>query len=137
MYRVSIEINFCYGHRLQDYAGVCRHLPGHNGRAVLTLEAPELDPQGMVHDFRAAKDSVKDWLDAELDHTLILQDTDSVLPVLRDAGEKVTVIDCPPTAENIARLIYERAEAVGLPVVEVALWETERCCATYSGTRSG
>ena len=119
MYRVSIEINFCYG------------------RAVLTLEAPELDPQGMVHDFRAAKDSVKDWLDAELDHTLILQDTDSVLPVLRDAGEKVTVIDCPPTAENIARLIYERAEAVGLPVVEVALWETERCCATYSGTRSG
>jgi 6-pyruvoyltetrahydropterin/6-carboxytetrahydropterin synthase len=41
-------------------------------------------------------------------------------------------MDCNPTAENIARLIYDHAKAAGLPVVEVILWETERCCSTYS-----
>ena len=39
VYRVTKEIHFCYGHRLLDYAGKCRHLHGHNGKAVVTLEA--------------------------------------------------------------------------------------------------
>jgi 6-pyruvoyltetrahydropterin/6-carboxytetrahydropterin synthase len=134
MFCVSIEISFCYGHRLQEYDGVCRHLHGHNGRAILTMASETLDDQGMVHDFRSAKDAVKGWLDGAFDHTLILQDSDPILPVLREAGEKVTEIDCPPTAENIARLIYEQAERCGLPMVEVALWETERCSATYRGS---
>ena len=36
MYVVTRELRFCYGHRLLEYAGKCRHLHGHNGRAVLT-----------------------------------------------------------------------------------------------------
>jgi 6-pyruvoyltetrahydropterin/6-carboxytetrahydropterin synthase len=51
--------------------------------------------------------------------------------VLRERGERVYVMDTNPTAENIARMIYERAATVGLPVVEVTLWETESCHATY------
>ena len=51
MYQVTREIDFCYGHRLLNYDGKCRHLHGHNGRAVLTLAAPELDGLGMVMDF--------------------------------------------------------------------------------------
>ena len=39
MYRVTREIHFCYGHRLLNYDGKCRHLHGHNGKAVITLEA--------------------------------------------------------------------------------------------------
>jgi 6-pyruvoyltetrahydropterin/6-carboxytetrahydropterin synthase len=42
------------------------------------------------------------------------------------------VMDCNPTAENIARLIYEQAKHSGLPVVEVVLWETEHCFSTYA-----
>ena len=34
MFRVTKEIHFCYGHRLLNYDGKCRHLHGHNGRAV-------------------------------------------------------------------------------------------------------
>ena len=37
MFRVTREIEFCYGHRLLNYEGKCRHLHGHNGRAVITL----------------------------------------------------------------------------------------------------
>ena len=38
-------------------------------------------------------------------------------------------------AENIARLIFDHAAAAGLPVVEVVLWETEKCSATYGPGR--
>ena len=39
MFTVSREIDFCYGHRLLNYAGKCRHLHGHNGRVVIAFEA--------------------------------------------------------------------------------------------------
>src|SRR5689334_9940679 len=58
MYRVSREIDFCYGHRLLDYDGKCRHLHGHNGRAIITLEAPSLDARGMLVDFVEIKSKV-------------------------------------------------------------------------------
>jgi 6-pyruvoyltetrahydropterin/6-carboxytetrahydropterin synthase len=45
------------------------------------------------------------------------------------------VMDCNPTAENIARLIHEQTATAGLPVVEVVLWETEHCFSTYSSRR--
>jgi 6-pyruvoyltetrahydropterin/6-carboxytetrahydropterin synthase len=38
-----------------------------------------------------------------------------------------------PTAENIARLIFGRAVQAGLAVIEVVLWETEQCHASYIG----
>ena len=30
MYSVTKRIDFCYGHRLLDYDGVCKHPHGHN-----------------------------------------------------------------------------------------------------------
>jgi 6-pyruvoyltetrahydropterin/6-carboxytetrahydropterin synthase len=57
---------------------------------------------------------------------------DPLLPVLRERGERVFVMECNPTAENIARLIYEQTRQAGLPVVEVVLWETEHCFSAYT-----
>jgi len=132
MYRVTREITFCYGHRLLYYEGKCRHLHGHNGRAVLTLEAEELDRQGMVMDFARIKQVVQTWIDKNLDHRMLLHKDDPVLPELRRQGEPVFVMEVNPTAENIARLIYDYAAAQGFPVSEVRLWETESCYATYA-----
>ena len=67
MYRVTREIHFCYGHRLLDYEGKCRHLHGHNGRALITLAAAKLDTQGMVLDFSRVKRVVGGWIDDSLD----------------------------------------------------------------------
>jgi len=136
MYRVTREIEFCYGHRLINYGGKCRHLHGHNGRAVIVLEAPTLDATGMLVDFGAIKDKVQRWIDENLDHAMLLCREDSILPLLRDRGERVFVMDDNPTAENIARLIFEHAARTGLPVVEVILWETEKCHAAYTGSRA-
>ena len=136
MYRVAREIKFCYGHRLLNYDGKCRHLHGHNGRAVITLAAQELDALGMVMDFSRIKRVVQSWIDETIDHKMLLHQDDPVLPFLREQGEPVHVMKVNPTAENIARLIYDFATAQGFPVTEVQLWETENCHATYSGERS-
>jgi 6-pyruvoyltetrahydropterin/6-carboxytetrahydropterin synthase len=48
-------------------------------------------------------------------------------------NEPVFLIDDNPTAENIARLIFDFTQQAGFPIVEVDLWETPRCFATYSG----
>lgn len=133
MYRVTREIDFCYGHRLLDYDGKCRHLHGHNGRAVITLEGDALDPRGMVMDFSEIKRVVSEWIDANLDHKMILSDRDPVVPLLRAQGEPVYVLAVNPTAENIAKLIFDYVASVGYAVVEVSLWETPSSVATYRG----
>jgi 6-pyruvoyltetrahydropterin/6-carboxytetrahydropterin synthase len=132
MFRVTREIQFCYGHRLLNYDGKCRHLHGHNGRAVITLEGNELDSRGMLVDFAEIKLRVQLWIDEYLDHNMLLCRDDPLLPFLLERGERVFVMDENPTAENIARLIYEHARGSGLPVVEVVLWETEHCFSTYA-----
>ena len=132
MFRVTKEIFFCYGHRLLNYAGKCRNLHGHNGKAVITLETPRARParhgRGLHRDQAASSAT---WIDDTLDHKMILHRDDPVLPELRRQGEPFVVIDVNPTAENIAKLIYDHAAAHGLPVMEVTLWETENSFATY------
>ena len=131
MFRVTKEISFCYGHRLLNYAGKCRNLHGHNGRAVVTLEAPALDRLGMVVDFTEIKRVLKTWIDDTLDHKMLLHRDDPVLPELRRQGEPFVELDANPTAENIAKLIFDYAIGHGLPVVEVTLWESANSFATY------
>jgi 6-pyruvoyltetrahydropterin/6-carboxytetrahydropterin synthase len=131
MFQVTREIRFCYGHCLLNYDGKCRHLHGHNGRALITLETDRLDPLGMVVDFSAIKRVVSSWIDAHLDHRMILHKDDPVLPTLHQQGEPVFLMDVNPTAENIAKLIFDFVATQGFPVVEVKLWETEDSFAVY------
>jgi 6-pyruvoyltetrahydropterin/6-carboxytetrahydropterin synthase len=131
MHRVTREIHFCYGHRLLNYDGKCRFLHGHNGRALITMESERLDERGMVIDFSDIKRAMQVWIDEQLDHKMILHRNDPILPALRERNEPVYLLDVNPTAENIAKLIYDQAKQHGFPVVEVSLWETESSFATY------
>ena len=133
MFRVTREFHFCYGHRLLNYDGKCRNLHGHNGKAIITLEGDRLDALGMVMDFSQMKRVLQKWIDDTIDHKMLLHRDDPVLGYLRDKGEPVVVLDVNPTAENIAKLIYDYTKAQGFPITEVVLWETESCCATYTG----
>lgn len=133
MFSVSREIHFCYGHRLLDYQGECQHLHGHNGKVLITIEASGLDERGMVLDFGEIRRVVQRWIDETLDHRMILHRDDPVVPVLKEAGEPMYLLESNPTAENIAKLIFDFAVGQGYPVVEVRFWETPRCFATYCG----
>jgi 6-pyruvoyltetrahydropterin/6-carboxytetrahydropterin synthase len=87
MFRVTREIDFCYGHRLLDYAGKCKYLHGHNGRAVIAIESETLDERGMVLDFSDIKRVVSRWIDEHLDHRMLLRRDDPAVPVLEALGE--------------------------------------------------
>lgn len=132
MFRVTREIDFCYGHRLLNYDGKCRHLHGHNGKAIITVESPELDKLGMVLDFSDIKQVVANWIDDNLDHRMILCKDDPVVPILQEMGEPLFLMDDNPTAENIAKVIFEKTHESGFPIIEARLWETPKCFATYS-----
>ena len=131
MFRVTRSIDFCYGHRLLNYEGKCRYLHGHNGRAVISIEGSELDHRVMVLDFADIKRFVSTWIDDHLDHRMILNRADPVVPLLQELSEPLYLIDMNPTAENIAKLICEATRSQGVPIVEVRLWETPQCFATY------
>jgi 6-pyruvoyltetrahydropterin/6-carboxytetrahydropterin synthase len=136
MYRVTKELHFCYGHRLMQYQGKCRVPHGHNAKVAIDLEAEDLDPLGMVVDFSEVKRVIQRWIDDTLDHRMLLRRDDPLGKWLQAMGEPCFLMDHNPTAEAIARLIYEYAAGQGLPIVEVRVWETPDACATYRG-RSG
>lgn len=133
MFQVTQEIEFCYGHRLLNYAGKCRHLHGHNGRAVIVLEGQSLDNRGMLVDFSDIKKSVRTWIDDELDHRMILNEADPAVPFFQEQGEPLYLLPENPTAETIARLIFNFTREQGFPVKEVSLWETPKSFASYRG----
>jgi len=133
MYSVTKRIEFCYGHRLLDYEGVCRHPHGHNAVAEIEVSADALDARNMVVDFNDIKSGVKEWVDRELDHRMILREDDVLVATLRSLGEPVFVVESNPTAERIARLLFDVARDQQLPVVRVTVWETPSSWATYTG----
>jgi 6-pyruvoyltetrahydropterin/6-carboxytetrahydropterin synthase len=131
MHRITRELHFCYGHRLLNYQGKCRHLHGHNGVAVITLESATLDERGMVVDFGDLKRVMQTWIDQQLDHRMLLHRADPIVETLRQLNEPMFLMDVNPTAENIAKLLFDYAATQGFPVVEVSLWETPSSYATY------
>ena len=133
MFYVSREIDFCYGHRLLNYEGKCRHLHGRNGRAVIKIGAEQLDHRGMVVDFKDVKVAVAGWIDDNLDHRMLLHREDPVVEYFQSQNEPLYLLDENPTAENIAKLIFQVGVDHGFPIIEVDLWETPHCFATYAG----
>lgn len=88
MYYVKKRLEISAAHSLTlDYPSKCTVLHGHNWIILVECKAEQLDANGMVTDFTVIKQKVTEVLD----HA-----------VLND------VMDCNPTAENIARWITER-----------------------------
>jgi 6-pyruvoyltetrahydropterin/6-carboxytetrahydropterin synthase len=133
MYSVTKRIEFCYGHRLLDYDGICKHPHGHNAVAEVEVHTDALDSRNMVVDFSDIKRQLKGWIDEQLDHKMILRHDDPLVGPLQALGEPIYLIDSNPTVERIARLIFETARSLGFAVVAVRVWETPSSYATYSG----
>jgi 6-pyruvoyltetrahydropterin/6-carboxytetrahydropterin synthase len=133
MYSVTKRIEFCYGHRLLDYDGICKHPHGHNAVAEIEVRTGDLDARNMVVDFSDIKRLVKGWIDRELDHKMILRHDDPLVKPLQELGEPVYLLDSNPTVERIARLIFEKTRELGIPVVAVRVWETPSSFATFEG----
>ena len=124
MYLVTKRIEFCYGHRLLDYDGICKHPHGHNAVVEVDVRTDRLDNRNMVADFSDIKRIVKGWIDRELDHKMILRHDDPLVAPLEALGEPIYKLESNPTVERIAKLIFDKSREQGLDVVAVRVWET-------------
>ncbi len=132
MYLVTKRIEFCYGHRLLDYDGICKHPHGHNAIVEVDVRTDQLDSRNMVADFSDIKKIVKGWIDRELDHKMILRHDDPLVAPLQALGEPIYIVDSNPTVERIAKLIFDKSFEQGINVVAVRVWETPTSYASYS-----
>ena len=119
MYSVTKRIDFCYGHRLLDYGGICKHPHGHNALAEIEVRTDALDNRNMVCDFSDIKRVIKGWIDRELDHKMVLRRDDPLVAPLQALGEPIHLVDANPTVELIAQLIFDYAKEQGFNVVQV------------------
>lgn len=131
MYSITKDIYFCYGHRLMGHPGKCKHLHGHSVKAAITIVAEDLNNQGMVCDFSEVTQAAQKFIDETLDHNFLLHREDPLVPALTAAKERFLLVDEHPTAEFLARMIFEAIRKEGLNVTRVTLWETTSASASY------
>jgi len=118
-YTLTIKDHFDAAHALVGYPGECRELHGHTWDVEASVSGTELDEVGIVYDFKDLKADLASII-CEFDHGYLN--------------------DMPPfdrinaTAENLARVIYERLEAL-LPdhvdLEEISVWESPLAKLTY------
>lgn len=120
-------------HRIPRHESKCAAFHGHRYAVELTCLAP-LDTLGRVIDFGVVKELVGGWIDANWDHTAILQ-RDDPDPAIREIaasnerhGRPVYWMDVPPTAENmaveLARVATTLLGPTGVHLQRLRLWET-------------
>lgn len=125
-------LEFDAAHRLLGHESLCAHNHGHRYKVEIECSA-DLDAVGRVVDFGDVKRRVGEWVDRHLDHaTLANRDDSAYIAALAAMGEeRVYLLDCNPTAENIARELLRVADQMLAPVcvVRVRVWETPNCWA--------
>lgn len=124
MYELRVKTDFPAAHHLEGYPGDCARPHGHNWGVEVFARSKTLDSVGLATDFRDLKKAVNEII-SPWDH----QD----LNTLADFKE------INPSAEQIARLVFERLAAVinnGETWIEkVTIWENDRCSASFLGER--
>lgn len=104
MIEVTVKIEFDTGHRVIGHQDKCKFLHGHRFVLKITAKSKELNELGMVVDFGELKQIMKEWIDKNFDHTVILYDKDKELGewISEYTGQKIYYLAANPTAENIA-----------------------------------
>lgn len=121
MYEVTIKKSFSAAHLLKEIGGKCEELHGHNFHVEISVAAKSLNEEGLLIDFRV----VKRWADEvleQLDHKYLNE-----LDYFKNAN---------PSAEAIARLLYERigekALEAKVALTRVTVWESDNSRVSYS-----
>ena len=69
------------------------------------------------------------------DHQMVLNEKDEIISFLKKQGQPFFTMAAEPTAENMARVIFDVAQKEGLPVAAVQVWETPNSSARFSSER--
>lgn len=117
--RIVKRVEFDAGHRIPNHNSKCKNLHGHRYILEAALDG-EVRPargysdDGMVIDFSDIKRVMTEHVHDEFDHAFLVWDQDRpVLDALDrlaalEGGHRTVVLPVVPTAENLARLIFDR-----------------------------
>jgi 6-pyruvoyltetrahydropterin/6-carboxytetrahydropterin synthase len=108
MFILKVKFKFSASHLLPEYKGECEKLHGHTWKGEIAVEGNTLR-NGMLIDFKDIKAIIR-----KFDHS------------------HLNTIIYMPTAENLAKKIYEEVEKKA-KVKYVELWESEDCGVKYTG----
>ncbi len=110
-WRIRVKRNFNAAHYLTDYRGGPEPLHGHTWQVEVYLKADSLDKGGISIDF------------IELDNYL--------KKILPDYSLLNDILPFSPSAENLAKWLYDRLKEKYPEIEKVVVWETERYGTEY------
>lgn len=123
MFRISVKREFDAAHKLERHPGKCSRLHGHTWAVEAVFKDEMVDELGIVLDFNQAG-SILDGVISGYDHAYL--------------NEIPPFDSIPPTAENMARIIFERLKEEvqgsipGKALESVKVWESSDNWAMYS-----
>ena len=140
---ITRRLEFDAGHRIPDHKSQCRHLHGHRYALEITLAGDIIRQDGdaangMVMDFSEIKALARQHLIDLWDHAFLVYAGDTpVVKFLQTLPEhKTVVLECIPTAENLADKAFTILDGVyrdtygnRLHLERVRLYETPNCWA--------
>lgn len=139
MFVISKEIEFDAGHRVPLHESKCKNPHGHRYKVRATIagelitEGPET---GMVRDFSIIKQLLTKYVHDVYDHGFMVYTDDHQMDVFVNLAVimkwKCIITDFIPTAECLAKDIFEVLSAHGLPnLIQIDVFETLTSVATY------
>jgi 6-pyruvoyltetrahydropterin/6-carboxytetrahydropterin synthase len=121
MYELKIITQMACAHQLREFEGRCENLHGHNWKIEVFVTGEELEPNGILIDFKRVKTATEEVID-QLDHKFL------------NDMEYFTRVN--PSSENIARYIFRALEQTlnseKVRVSRVTAWESDTACASYA-----
>jgi 6-pyruvoyltetrahydropterin/6-carboxytetrahydropterin synthase len=135
MYKVEKKFTFPMGHRLSKHSGACANIHGHNFNVMVGVKSHILNENDMVIDFSDLKDIVNEII-RPLDHcTLLNKDDEDFIAFCTKMGSKIMKVPSDPTAEALAKALYDNIKLKLPENVEVdyiTVYENENSKATYT-----
>jgi 6-pyruvoyltetrahydropterin/6-carboxytetrahydropterin synthase len=144
--QITRRLEFDAGHRIPHHKSQCRHLHGHRYAVEITLSGDIITTQGvseegMVMDFTDVKEVAKKTIVDAWDHAFLVYAGDTaVVEFLQTLPDhKTVVLDCIPTAENLAAKAFALLDGAfrdvygnHLRLERVRLYETPNNWADYA-----
>lgn len=133
-FTIQKEIAFEAGHRLMNYEGKCKFFHGHNYKMRLGLISDKVNKQGFVQDFGFVKSVVKEFIDTNVDHGMILNINDkNWIEIFQKNDQKIYLTEANPTAEVMAKHFYDLFKTSFPNLAYVEIEETPTSVARYIG----
>ena len=125
MYELTVDKHFSAAHSLKGYNGECSQLHGHTWKVSVTVESDFTDDTGISVDFKEISEILEKII-KRFDH--------------RNLSDIDEFSECNPTAENIAKMVFDFCEKEfsgnEVTVASVTVAESERYRVTYRKTIS-